>query len=165
MILLVTTSQRAPECAEALKQNTGEEVAIADTLHRATALLRAETYRAVVFDQHLLEADPDQVDTAMQHLGTAIPLQMSFAVSGIERVVREVRAALNRRIREQAAARQAAAGLLRSELNGTVTALLLQCELAREAPGMPAAAAEKMQTAYDLILKLRAQLENGAHNN
>ncbi len=165
MILLVTASPRAPECAQALGQNTGEEVAIADTLHRATTLLRAEAYRAVVFDQHLLEAEPDEVDTLTQHLGTAIPVQMSFAVSGIERVVREVRAALNRRTHEQAVARQAATGLLRSELSGTVTALLLQCELALETPGMPSAVTERMQTALGLIQKLRAQLENGAHGN
>lgn len=163
MILLITPSQRVAECAEALKESTGEEIVVADTLHRAATLLRAETYRAVVFDQHLLEAEPDEVETAMQHLGNAIPVQISFAISGIERVVREVRAALNRRTREQAAARQAATGLLRSELNGTVTALLLQCELAREAPGIPPAAAEKIQTAYNLIQKLRAQLESGSH--
>jgi hypothetical protein len=160
MILLITPSQRAAECAEALKDNTAEEIVVADTLHRAVTLLRAEAYRAVVFDQHLFEVEPDEVDTAMQHLGTAIPVQISFAISGIERVVREVRAALNRRTREQAAARQAATGLLCSELKGTVTALLLQCELAREAPGIPPAAAEKIQTAYNLVQKLRAQLEN-----
>lgn len=163
MILLVTPCQRAAECAEALKENTGEEVVVADSLHRAATLLRAEAYRAVVFDQQLLEAEPHEVETAMQHLGTAIPVQINFAVSGVERVVREVRGALRRRTREQAAARQAAAGLLRSELNGTVTALLLQCELARETPGISPAAAEKLQTAYNLVQKLRAQLEGSGH--
>jgi DNA-binding NtrC family response regulator len=163
MILLVTPCQRAAECAEALKENTGEEVLLAETLHHAVTQLRAEAYRAVVFDQHLLEAEPDQVENAMQHLGTAVPVQINFAVSGVERVVREVRAALQRRIREQAGARQAATGLLRSELNGTVTALLLQCELAREIPGISPAAAEKMETAYNLVQKLRAQLESGSH--
>lgn len=163
MILIVTPCQRAAECADALKGNTGEEVVLADTLQRATSLLRAEAYRAVVFDQQLLEAEPDEVDTTMQHLGTAIPVQISFAISGIERVVREVQAALRRRTHEQAAARQAATGLLRSELNGTVTALLLQCEMARETSGITPAAAEKIETAYNLIQKLRAQLESGSH--
>ncbi len=163
MILLVTQCQRAAECAQALKENTGEEVVLADTLQHATSLLRADSYRAVIFDQQMLEAEPNEMDTTMQHLGTAIPVQVNFAISGIERVVREVRAALHRRTREQASARQAATGLLRSELNGTVTALLLQCELARETPGLPRAAAEKMETAYNLVQKLRAQLESGSH--
>ncbi len=165
MILLVTPCQRATECADVLKENTGEEVVLADTLQRATSLLRAEAYRAVVFDQQLLEAESDEVDTTMQHLGTAIPVQINFAISGIERVVREVRAALRRRTREQAAARQAASGQLRSELNGTVTALLLQCEMAREAPGITPTAAEKMETAYTLVQKLRAQLETISHES
>lgn len=163
MILLVTPCERVAECAQALKENTGEEVVLADSLHRAATLLRAEAYRAVVFDQQILEAEPDEVQTTMEHMGTAIPVQINFAVSGSERVVREVRAALHRRTREQAAARKAASGLLRSELNGTVTALLLQCELARETPGIPHAAAEKMETAYNLVQKLRAQLESGNH--
>jgi hypothetical protein len=162
MILLVTPSKRAPECAAALNQNTGEEISIADSLCHATNQLRATSYRAVVFDQHLLELEPDEVETTMQHLGTAIPVQLSFAVSGVERVVREVRAALHRSTREQAAARRLAAGLLRSELNGTLTALLLECELVREIPGIPPVAAEKMHSALNLIHKLRAQLESSA---
>ena len=163
MILLVTPCERVAECVKALKENTGEEVVLADSLHRAATLLRTEAYRAVVFDQQILEAEPDEVETTMEHLGIAIPVQINFAISGIERVVREVRAALRRRTREQAAARQAATGILRSELNGTITALLLQCEMARETPGIAAAAAEKIQTAYNLVQKLRAQIESGSH--
>jgi hypothetical protein len=164
MILLVTPSQRAAACAEALKQNTGEDIAVVNTLHRAATLLRKEVYSAAVLDQHLFEAEPDDAESVMQHLGTAVPIEMSFAVSGVERVVREVRAALRRRTREQAAARQAASALVRSELNGTVTALLLQCDLALGTPGMPPAVAEKMVAARGLIQKLRAQLQNDAHN-
>jgi hypothetical protein len=96
----------------------------------------------------------------MQHLGAAVPLQINFAISGIERVVREVRAALQRRKREKAAAHRAAACLLRNELSGTVTALLLECELAMKTAGLPANAAEKLRSAHDLAHKLRAQIEN-----
>ena len=165
MILLVTPSMRANECALALHQSTGEEVTVAASLSRATLHLRGETYRAVVFDQHLLEAEPDEVETTMEHLGTAIPLQLSFAVSGVERVVREVRAALRRRTREQAASGQLAAGLLRSQLSDTLTALLLECELALGVPGIPPAAAEKIQSAVNLIHRLRAQLESAAERS
>jgi len=56
MILLVTSSVRAAECAAALNQATGERVAVAESLPRATTLLRAECYLAVVLDQYLLEA-------------------------------------------------------------------------------------------------------------
>ena len=57
MILLVTASERASECAAALREATGEKVVVAESLVRATTLLRAECYLAVVLDQHLLETE------------------------------------------------------------------------------------------------------------
>jgi hypothetical protein len=77
----------------------------------------------------------------------------------MERLVREVRAALQRRQREETRARQAAIGRLYSELNSTITALLLSSELALETPGLPAAAAEKIEAVHELVKKLRKQLE------
>jgi CheY-like chemotaxis protein len=160
MILLVTPSERASECAAALTEATGEEVVVAESLARATTLLRAECYLAVVLDQYLLETEPYEAGTTLEHLGTAIPVQVNLAISGMERLVREVRAALQRRQREVVRARQAAVGRLHSELNGTVTALLLSSELALETPGLPAAAAEKLESVHELVKKLRRQLES-----
>jgi hypothetical protein len=158
MILLVTASQRASECAAALHEATGEEVVVSESLAPATTLLRAEDYLAVVLDQYLLEAEPLAAETAIEHMGTAIPVQVNLAISGMERLVREVRAAVQRRQREEARARQSAIGRLQSELNGTVTALLLSSELALETPGLPAAAVEKLQSVRELVEKLRRQL-------
>jgi hypothetical protein len=76
----------------------------------------------------------------------------------MERLVREVRVAVQRRRREEARARQAAIGKLQSELNGTVTALLLSSELALETPGLPATATEKLRSVHELVEKLRRQL-------
>jgi len=159
MILLVTPSDRANDCAQALQQSTGEEVVVAGNLRQAATLLRSESYLAVVLDQHLLETEPDEIDTAMQHLGTAIPVQVNLAISGLDRLVREVRAAVERRKREEAAARRAAVGMLHSELNGTLTALLLHCELALDVPGLPPAAEDKLHSAHELVKKIRTQLE------
>jgi len=160
MILLVTPIDRSNECARALQENTGEEVIVAESLREAATKLRSDSYLAVVFDQHILEAEPDEIDTAMQHLGTAIPVQVNLAISGVDRLVREVRAALERRKREEVAARRAAVGALHSELSGPLTALLLECELALKIPGLPAPAAEKLQCAHALLKKIRAQLES-----
>jgi hypothetical protein len=159
MILLVSPIDRANQCARALQQNIGEEVVVAENLRQAASWLRSESYLAVVLDQHLLETEPDEIDTAMQHLGTAIPVQVNLAISGLDRLVREVRAAVERRKREEVAARGAVAGALHSELNGTLTALLLDCELALKVPGLPPAAAEKLHSAHALVKKIRTQLE------
>jgi signal transduction histidine kinase len=159
MILLVTGSERASECATALREATGEDVVVASSLSHATTLLRAECYLAVVLDQYLLETEPDEAGTALEHLDNAIPVQVNLAISGMDRMVREVRAALRRRQSEEVNARQEAIGRLRHELNGTVTALLLSSELALEIPGLPAAALEKMESVHELVKKFRKQLE------
>jgi len=158
MILLVTPSECASECAAALHEATGEQVVVAESLARATKFLRAECYLAVVLDQYLLEAEPQEAEATLEHLGTAIPVQVNLAISGMERLVREVGAALRRRQREEVRARQAAIGRLHSELNSTVTALLLSTELALETPCLPAAA-EKLESVHELVKKLRKQLE------
>src|SRR5271163_4604402 len=159
MILLVTPSERASECAAALHVATSQEVTVAESLARATTLLRAENYLAVVLDQYLLETEPRESETALEHLGTAIPVHVNLAITGIERLVREVRASMQRRRREEAIARQAATGKLHSELNGTVTALLLSSELALEASGLAPGATEKLKSVHALVKKLRQQLE------
>ena len=159
MILLVTPNLRAEDCAAALKNATGEEVVLADSLRRAAGFLRTESYQSVVLDQYLVETEPDEASMLMEHVGTAIPLQVNLAISGVDRLVREIRAAVRRKKREELAARRAAEYTLHSELNGTVTALLLSCELAMSTPNIPAAAMEKLQSAHELVKKLRAQLQ------
>lgn len=158
MILLVTPSERASDCARALHEATGEGVKVAETLALATSLLRAECCRAVVLDQYLFETEPAEIETTLEHLGAAIPLQVNLGISGMERLVREVRAALQRRQREELRARYAAIGRLHSELNDTVTALLLSSELALGASGLPPAASEKLRLVHELVEKLRRQL-------
>jgi hypothetical protein len=159
MILLVTPSARASECSVALQATTGDQVMTAKSLARATTLLRAHCYRLVVLDQHLLEAEPDEAGTMIEHLGTAIPVPVNLAITGMDRLAREVRAAAGRRHREEVQARHAAIGTLRSELNSTVTALLLSVDLARETPGLPSGVEEKLQSVHELVKGLRRQLE------
>lgn len=159
MILLVTPNLRAEDCAAALREATGEEITLAESLRRATTLLRANSYLSVVLDQYLLESEPEETETLMQHLSDAVPVQVNLAISGLDRLAREVRAAVQRRKREVVSARRAAAKALHSELNGTVTALLLTCELALNTPDLPPAVLEKLHSAHDLIEKLRSQLQ------
>jgi hypothetical protein len=77
----------------------------------------------------------------------------------MERLVREVRSALNRRKREENAARRAVAEQLHSEMSEALTTMLLSCELAMSVPDVPATAAEKIRTIDHLARKLRLRLE------
>jgi len=160
MILVVTPNLAADECKEALRQATGEQTVMASSLREAATRLRTECYVAVVLDQYLLETEPEEAETVMRHLGTAIPLPVNLAISGAARLGREIRAVVQRRQREEAAARRAAVSTLRCELNGTVTALLLCCALALEQPGLSATAAESIELAHELVKRLRAQMES-----
>ena len=112
----------------------------------------------MVIDQLLLDAEPDDVDTIFKHMGTAVPVYSNFAISGIERVSRELRSALHRRKRELLVARQEAEQTLRSELKDTITALLLSCEMALDVPNLPLFAETKMRAVDALAKEMRPKL-------
>ncbi len=88
MILLITSSANGPQCADSLHAATGQETQWAQTLQEATTRLREQTYNAAVIDQFLLETEPDESDQMLEHLGTAFPVYVNFAVTGMERLVR-----------------------------------------------------------------------------
>ena len=95
----------------------------------------------------------------IEHLGTAFPVYINFAVTGMDRLVREVRSALHRRKREEDAARRAVAEQMNSEMRDTLTAMLLSCELAMSVPDVPHPAVEKIRVIDNLARELRLRLE------
>ncbi|HLW86049.1 MAG TPA: hypothetical protein VKR60_12600 [Candidatus Sulfotelmatobacter sp.] len=158
MILLITPSARGQQCADALRSATGDETHWAHILQEAAMRLREQPYSAVVIDQFLLETEPEESDRTMEHLGTAFPVYVNFAVTGMERLVREVRSALHRRKREETSARRAVEEQMRSEMRETLTVMLLSCELAMAVPGVPVPAAEKIRAIDNLARELRVRL-------
>ena len=127
-------------------------------MREAVEQLRANDFSAVVIDQLLQDAEPEDADTILKHMGTAVPVYSNFAISGIERVSRELGSALHRRKRELLIARQEAEQTLRSELKDTITALLLSCEMALDVPDLPLFAETKMQAVDALAKEMRAKL-------
>jgi hypothetical protein len=158
MILLITSLAKVQDCSKALQETTTEPVQVAATLLAAVAQLQAHEFSAVVLDQLLLDAEPDDAETIFKHIGTAVPVFTNFAISGIDRISRELRSALHRRKRELLAARQEAEQVLRSELKGTITALLLSCEMALSVPDLPSLAESKMRAVDALAKEMRAKL-------
>jgi len=158
MILLITSLAKAQGCAGALQDATNEAVEVAATLHSAAAQLQAQEFSAVVIDQLLLDSEPEEAEALFRHLGTAVPVYLNFAVSGVERVIRELRSALRRRAREVLVARQEAQQNLRHELAETITALLLSCEMALQVPELPPIAEAKMRSVHELAGEMREKL-------
>lgn len=161
MILLVTSAKRVLDCAREIEEAVSEAVQTTTKLSEASAQLRTQEYSVVVVDQFFMETEPDEAEAVLQHMGTAMPLQINFAISGTERVIREVRSALHRRQREVSLARQEAQQALRNELKDTITALLLSCEVALEQPSLPEMAQSKMRAVYDLAQDMRSRLAVG----
>ncbi len=157
-ILMVTGIEGARNCADALGKQLGMEVEVAEGRKTALAALRRREYLAVIIDETLAECDPAAAEKICEQAGLAIPMQINFAISGAARLVREIRAALSRREREQMLARRAAAAAIESELKSTVAGLLLHSQLALNGAGVPAAVAERLRTVADLAGSLRQQL-------
>jgi hypothetical protein len=158
MILLITPSARGAECATALEVAAGCSVHLSPSLQEAAAPLRSHEYDAIVLDQGLLDADPEQADVLLQHLGTAIPIYVNCAISNKERIVREVSGALRRWEREKGIAGKAAEQALLAQLREPLTAMLLECELLLSIPH-PAPVTAKIQALTRLAREIADRLE------
>jgi signal transduction histidine kinase len=106
----------------------------------------------------MTECDPAAAEAIWDRAGLAIPLQINFALSGAARLIREIRAALHRREREQMLARRAAAAAIESELKTTLAGLLLHSQLALAGSDVPTPIADKLRVVADLAGNLRQQL-------
>jgi len=162
MILLITSSTRAQECAAAIEQATHERTQVCPKLALAARILRSTECSALVIDQNLMEADPATADVALSEAETAIPVFVNFAICGMERVLRDVRSALQRREGERIRAVREAEANLRSQLTEALTGILLSSQLAMEVPAVPAAAQARLRSVYQLAMSMRQRLEPAA---
>jgi hypothetical protein len=159
-ILIVTGVEGARNCAAVLAVQLGMEVEMADGRKAALGALRRREFAAVVMDETMAECDPASAEAIWEHAGLAIPLQINFALSGAARLVREIRAALHRREREQTLARRAAAATIETELKSTVAGLLLHSQLALNGSEISSPAADRMRMVANLAGSLRQQLNS-----
>jgi len=161
-ILFVTGIDGARNCADVIGKQLDMEVVIADGRKAALGLLRQREFAAVVVDETVAACDPASAEAIWERSGLAIPMQINFALSGAARLVREIRAALHRREREQELARRAAAVTVEAELKSTVAGLLLQSQLALSTSDAASPVAERLRLVASLASDLRRQLSVGA---
>lgn len=157
-ILMVTGIEGARNCAAVVSEQLGMEVEVAEGRKAALAALRRNEFAVVLVDETMAVCDPAAAENIWAHSGLAIPLQINFALSGAGRLIREIRAALRRREREQMLARKAAAAVIETELKSTVAGLLLNSQLALNGGEVPASIADRLRVVVDLAGNLRQQL-------
>ena len=158
MILLISQAKTAAQCATALHKVSGQRVQVAHSLSEGVSLLRREEFAVVVADLLLLDSNPKAADLLWRNTGVAVPVEVNFALSSAERIARDVRAAVERREKEQLLAARAAEAILRSELTGTVSGILLNSEIALSQPQLPASVQDRIRSVHELAEQLRSRL-------
>ena len=159
-ILMITAIAGAENCAAVLSKQFRLTVEIATNRRDAMTALRRREFALVVVDESLVEGRDDGVDDSLlKHAGLAVPLEINFAISGCGRLVREVRAALFRREREQELALRAATTSIQSDLRDTVAGLLLQSQLALAESAISPQLSEKLRLVVELAGNLRQKLD------
>ncbi len=155
-ILLIAPDAAALPVADALRLDLRAEVETTPNRRSALTSLRRRDFSLVLVDEGLSTADTAAADLLYQNAGSALIVELNFAISSAARIVRQIRAALIRQTHDQAQARTAAAATLHGELNSTLASLLLESEMAlREASP---AQAPRLRNLVQLASGLRDRL-------
>jgi hypothetical protein len=157
-ILIIAPESAALPVARTLRLDLDAEVEVSTNRRAGLASLRRREFSLVLMDETLAATETEATDLLYQHAGGGLLVELNFALSGPGRILRQARGALARRAQDRAQARTAAASLLQSELNATLTGLLLESQLAlREAsPTLAPKLRNVVQLAGDLRERLRA---------
>ncbi len=129
-VLLIAPDPATAPLADALRSGLPANVQTGSSARDLLPLLRREDFGLILFDENTAAADPASAEALYRAAGTVPVLEMNFAICNADRVLREVRAALQRRRENEEKARTAAATTLGNELNGSLTGLLLESQLA-----------------------------------
>ncbi|HEY3927019.1 MAG TPA: hypothetical protein VGL89_01475 [Candidatus Koribacter sp.] len=159
MNLLISASPRSRQCAEAVEEATQVRTTLCADVARASSLVRNGEYAAVIFDQASVSPDPVLSDEVIRNAGLAVPVFVNTAIMAAGRITAEVRAALARVDREKKLAIRQAEAMLRNDLKGEITGILIACGLALESGDVPPFAAEKLHDIEELAARMRNRFE------
>ena len=158
MILLVTSSARAQQCAEAIEEKSHQKTAVASTVAKAITSLERHEFEALVVDESLLQMDCSAEPALFAHAGTAVPIYVNLALHRAERVAAEVSVGLQRLARERATSMRAAGSELRNQVGGEITAILLNAEMALREKSLPPGVIEKLGVVQEMAQRMRQRL-------
>lgn len=155
-LLLVAPDPPAAAVAQVLRRELEARVQIAPHGRAALTALRREDFQLIVLEENLAAAEPDAATAVFAGAGTAPVLEINFGLCGVDRIVRQVRSALQRRAEDEAKARRAVTHSVQNELNASLAGLLLESQLALRGAGpeiLPT-----LQHLIELASELREQL-------
>lgn len=159
MILLVTGSSRARECAAAIEKKTHHKTLVAHSPAKAIECLQVHECDALVMDESFQQTNSGAENLVVAQGGSTLPIYVNLALHGADRVATEVVCGLQRLVRERTTAMHAAVNEFRSELRGEVTALLLNTELAMREKSLAQSTAEKLNVVHEIAERMRRKLD------
>jgi len=159
MVLLVSRAAINQEVIAWVGQQIGFELHAAVSLEEASRWLRGSVCLVTVVDSGWLETDPEAVDHLLCENPALVPVFPNLAVCGPERLVCEIKAALRRGEKERQRAVDCARREFSTHLKNSITAILLNCDLALQIPQLSDDAGKKLLLLHDLATKMRDQLE------
>jgi hypothetical protein len=162
MIILVTASLRGEECAAAIEQKTHQKTQIARSVNQAITLLHNHEFDVLVLDESFQQIEVGAESLVANHAGMAVPIYVNLSLHGTERVAHEVSRGLQRLLAEKLSCRRTAESLLRNELRGEITSILLNCDLAMRETPLSSRVCQKLQVIHDLTHAMRCKLEGSA---
>src|SRR5579883_2246262 len=96
-ILLIAPEPFSTQVAGALRAELDAAVDTAAHRRAGLACLRRAEYELVLIEEALAAADPDATDALYAAAGHASILEINFAITGLPRIVRQVKSSLARR--------------------------------------------------------------------
>ena len=159
MILIVTPSASGPQCAELIGKALNQQANLVSTVRQAIASVRSAEYRVIVMDEDLFEANPTAAAGVGELAEDAITVFLNFGIASSDRVIREVKAALRRRERDEATARHSANLQLQGELSNDLTGILVSAQTAMSTPDLPGPVQERLSNLYEIARKLQLRLQ------
>jgi hypothetical protein len=159
MILIVTPSAIGPQCAELIGKALNQQATLVTTVRQAISAVRSAEYRVIVMDEDLFEANPAAAAGVAELAEGALTVFLNFGIASSERVIREVKAALRRRERDEATARHSAALQLQGELSNDLTGILVSAQTAMNTPDLPFPVQERLSKLYEIARKLQLRLQ------
>jgi hypothetical protein len=129
-LLLVAPAAAAEPLAAALRLRLDIDVELVTTTRSAMTCLRRREYGVLLLEERMTAAEPEAADILYKIAGGALLIEANFVLSNPERIVRQVRYSLARREQDRSHAHSAVVSQITGELNGTLTGLLLETQLA-----------------------------------
>lgn len=159
MILLISASSGSVECAAAIEEATQLRTRICSDIAKAATAARAGEYTAIVVDEAGMPGDPAFTDELLRNAGLAIPVSINSGLMSKDRISREIRSALARVERERKQAVRQAEAVLRNDLKGEITGILIAAEVALASDSLSPFVEEKLKAIEHLATRMRGRFE------